>query len=81
MSLLGYPLASSQQDLTPLQYGFLEEALPRVEAIRSGAEPDQVDAAARGEAPPAKATSTKVPKKETALKKLARERREAKQKG
>lgn len=40
MSLMGYPLASSLQGLTPGQATFLEEALPRAEARRNGIDPD-----------------------------------------
>lgn len=44
----GTPLADNLQDHTPLQYAFLEEALPRIEARRNGVDPDAPEGAKSG---------------------------------
>lgn len=83
MSLLGYPLASRYQDLTPLQLAFLEVALPRAEARRNGVDPDDPEGEKKKGAggPGKKGSSTKKPKDgKPNLGEAARKKRAAKNK-
>lgn len=67
MHLLGVPLVKSQQEQTPMQASFLAVALPRVEMMRQGGDPEN---------PSGK--KSKPRPGETELTRRARERREGK---